>query len=143
MRECRYSLPAAVALTLLCLSAGAADEPPKLDVESTCKSSATAGVNGTASEEGCLRSEYAARDGAAKRWGDFTPAAKRQCEKQFEAGGYPSYVELLTCLELASGVAPNQPPGQGGSSGSAGSATIEPSPNQRTNPIEVLGKPVR
>lgn len=148
--------PLRTSLALLALAALAgparADAVPKLDVERTCQSAAKASVSDNASYDGCLRSEREARREAERRWGDFTPAAKKQCESQFRAGGYPSYVEMVTCLELASGTVPTQPRGPGSSTGdTAGDArraretapsrlTQEPSPNQRTNPIEVLGK---
>ncbi|WP_336490721.1 hypothetical protein [Methylobacterium nigriterrae] len=147
---------ALAALALLAGPAAAAEGPPKLDIDATCKSAATADVSGSdnASVEGCLRSEREARKEAERRWGDYTPAAKSQCEKQFQAGGYPSYVEMVTCLELASGTVPTQADGDRRATGGAGAPrrpagsrerdsgnlSSEPSPSQRTDPIEVLNK---
>ncbi|KQP28504.1 hypothetical protein ASF27_07980 [Methylobacterium sp. Leaf102] len=126
------------ALLLAGAPVSAADGPPNLDIEKTCRSAASANVNDNASKDGCLRSERSARDEVKRRWGEFTPAAKRQCEKQFDAGGFPSYVEMVTCLELASGTGLKSDGKQGGDS-----VTKEPAPSQRTDPIEVLGKPAR
>jgi len=126
------------ALALMAAPAGAADGPPSLDIDKTCRSAASAGVNDNASKDGCLRSERSARDEVKRRWTEFTPAAKRQCEKQFDAGGFPSYVEMVTCLELASGTGLKANGQQGGTS-----VTKEPHPGQRTDPIEVLGKPAQ
>lgn len=152
----RYPLPlltGALALVVIAGAAGAADGPPDLDVKATCQSSvrADASVSETSTVEGCLRSEDAARKEARRRWGDYTPAAKNQCEKQFQAGGFPSYVELVTCLELASGTVPSQGTGPGADTSAggrrqkpdpnAGSVTAEPKPSDRVNPIEVLEKP--
>lgn len=153
---CAAVLGAAFALTLTLLPA-AADGPPTLDVEKTCRSAASAsvGISGTSSQEGCLRSERDAHAEAKRRWGDYTASAKAQCSKQFEAGGYPSYVEMVTCLELASGTVPTQSGGGGTATGGqgapqqgagapetgAGTLTREPAASQRTNPVEVLGKP--
>lgn len=121
------------------------DGPPKLNIEATCKSASGVQVrlSETSSEEGCLRSERQAHDELKRRWDDFSPAAKKQCARQFEAGGYPSYVETVTCLELATGSVPAQPgepPGKNGAATGSGSDDIaaEPSPKQRTNPIDVL-----
>ena len=138
----------------LCLShpVAAADAPPTLDVEATCKSAieAQASVSDNATVDGCLRSEREAKAEATRRWSDYTPAAKTQCEKQFQAGGFPSYVEMVTCLELASGTVPTQPGGAGTGSGTkdqgrternSDSTTPQADPNQRTNPIDVLNKP--
>ncbi|WP_236960811.1 hypothetical protein [Methylobacterium durans] len=159
MTHARMILAGAAALATLGLSVGtaAADGPPKLDVDATCRSAARAevSVSDNASVEGCLRSERDARKEAERRWGDYSSAAKRQCEQQFQAGGYPSYVEMVTCLELASGTVPTQSGGggaatagpgapqrtTGGAERGAGDVTREPSPSDRTNPIEVLNKP--
>lgn len=146
--------PLALALTLGLLAGSAlADAVPDLDVEKTCRSAqiAGSGVSDKASYDGCLRSENDARREAQNHWGSYSEPAKRQCEAQFKAGGYPSYVEMVTCLELASGTVPTQT-GDGGKAvggpGSPGavraqregatSLTREPPASQRTNPIEVL-----
>ncbi|GEP02831.1 hypothetical protein [Methylobacterium oxalidis] len=159
MRDLRSALRGAAALLCLGLAAGpaaAAGGPPSLDIEATCKSAARAevSVSDNASVEGCLRSERDARKEAERRWGDYSSAAKRQCEQQFQAGGYPSYVEMVTCLELASGTVPTQSGGGGAATAGpgspqkttgsretgAGDVTREPSPKDRTNPIDVLNK---
>ncbi|MGU3536360.1 hypothetical protein [Methylobacterium sp. A54F] len=144
---------------LVAAGPAAADAVPQLDIEKTCKSAARAevsvSVSDNASVDGCLRSERDAKRQAEQNWGKFPADAKRQCEAQFKAGGYPSYVEMITCLELASGTVPTQP--QGGSAtggpgapkggadarpkeGAASNLTQEPAAAQRTNPIEVLEK---
>lgn len=143
-------LLAALGLVAITAPAFADDAPPKLDIESTCKSAqrAQASISDNASLEGCLRSERGAHDDLKKNWGKFPGAAKTQCSQQFTAGGSPSYVELLTCLELASGTVPSQgqdPSAQSPVGGKAvpeqrtgSSLTKEPSPAQRTDPIKVL-----
>lgn len=132
-------LGGAFALLLLAAPALAADGPPDLDIAKTCQSAASASVSDNASQDGCLRSERAAHDEVKRRWGEFTPAAKNQCEKQFQAGGFPSYVEMVTCLELASGTGLPRQSGER-TTPQPSSVTKEPSPAQRTNPIEVLNK---
>ncbi|MEH3145581.1 MAG: hypothetical protein PGN34_09565 [Methylobacterium frigidaeris] len=154
-------MPAALPLALFGahLVLAAADGPPKLDIEGTCNSAGRTAVSQDSSADGCLRSERSAGDDLRKRWGSFSDAAKRQCSAQSQAGGFPSYVETLTCLELASGSVPTTGPsndatsGQGGptSTGSVNRApgaegtglTREPDPSQRTDPLKVLGKPAR
>ena len=151
------TLAGGLALIALAGTALAAEGPPKLDIESTCKSAASASVSisDNSSVEGCLRSEREAHKEAQRRWGDYTPSAKNQCEKQFQAGGYPSYVEMVTCLELASGTVPTQSGGGGQATGGPGAPKnaargsekgsnnlpAEPNAAQRTNPIETLNKP--
>ena len=117
---------------------------PNLDVEQTCRSSqvANTSISDQANYDGCLRSEREARKEAERKWGTYSSAAKRQCEDQFKAGGFPSYVEMVTCLELASGTVPTQSDAGGPAvktrrEGGA-ALTREPPASQRTNPIEVL-----
>ena len=118
MAQTRSALPGALAL-LACLTAPAyADSVPDLDIDKTCASASRVDIGSTATEEetrnGCIRSEREAKKEAERRWGDYSAAAKSQCRSQFKAGGYPSYVEMVTCLELASGTVPTQT-GTGGS----------------------------
>ncbi|WP_232628418.1 hypothetical protein [Methylobacterium sp. Leaf118] len=153
----RLRLSAALGLSLLAGQALAEGGPPRLDVEATCQSAqrAQVSISDKASLEGCLRSERSAHDELKKRWSDFPASAKTQCSQQFKAGGAPSYVELVTCLELASGTVPAQSeavrsdaakPGTSDVGGAAGAGekkagsrlTREPPPTQRTNPIDVL-----
>ena len=130
-----------------------ADAVPTLDVEKTCRSAQVAGsgISDRANYDGCLRSERDAKREAEHKWGSYSAAAKRQCEAQFHAGGYPSYVEMITCLELASGTVPTQtndggkavsgpgsPRGANAPSEGGSNLTREPPASQRTNPIEVL-----
>ena len=127
-----------LALLVLATAARAESGPPDLNIERTCQSAASASVSDNASQEGCLRSERESRDEVKRRWNEFTPAAKNQCEKQFQAGGFPSYVEMVTCLELASGTGLPKQAGDSSAGKGASSVTQEPSPAQRTDPIKVL-----
>lgn len=148
----RAIVPGALALLALATGAARADAVPKLDVEKTCRSAqvANTSIDDKSNYDGCLRSEREAKREAESHWGDYTSAAKTQCQAQFTAGGFPSYVEMVTCLELASGTVPTQN-GDGGNGGGAGaprdakarresggSLTKEPSASQRTDPIRVL-----
>ena len=154
-------MPAALPLALMSalLILVAADGPPRLDIAATCNSPGRASVSQESGSDGCVRSERSAGDELRKRWGEFSGSAKSQCSQQSRAGGFPSYVEMLTCLELASGAVPVTSPtnrataGQG-SPATTGSVrgraeeradrlTAEPSPRQRTDPIKVLGKPAQ
>lgn len=144
MRPAIPHLCAVLGLTLLA-SQAMAEGPPEFDVRQTCRSSggSSLGLSEKDSQEGCLRSERAAHDELKRRWGEFSPSAKAQCSKQAAAGGSPSYVETVTCLELATGTVPAQT-GDGGPKPAvparqeSSTLTAEPSAKQRTNPIEVL-----
>ena len=79
----------------------AADRVPKLNVEPSCK---TAGVEGMAlgrTTQSCLNDENGARDQLVKDWSTFSASDKSHCLSMVSTGGSPSYVELLSCLEMS------------------------------------------
>jgi hypothetical protein len=49
----------------------------------------------------CQRDEQDARSKLEKDWSQYSAAQQRQCDGLVTTGGAPSYVELLTCLEMA------------------------------------------
>jgi hypothetical protein len=51
--------------------------------------------------ESCLKDEQAARDRIGEQWTQFAQSDKTNCARLATMGGDPSYVELLTCLEMA------------------------------------------
>jgi len=83
-----------------------ADEVPTFDLRKPCKADVLAyqgTASGQASDTGCLSSEQAARTTLVSQWTQFSPASKRECVLlQGDAAGPQSYVELLTCLQMAS-----------------------------------------
>jgi hypothetical protein len=54
--------------------------------------------------ERCLRDEAAALGQLKTEWAQSVGAEKRSCMVTTQIGGFASYVELLTCLEMAGGV---------------------------------------
>jgi hypothetical protein len=72
------------------------DPLPTLDIVPGCRATVDAAQM---SEEGCVRDENAARDDLAKVWSQFAAQDKVSCVDQTRTYN-PSYVELLTCLEL-------------------------------------------
>lgn len=77
----------------------AAERPPQIDLEPTC-TVAAAGVSGR-SRDACMNDEKAAQQTLNEKWKSFTVAQQRRCSDLVHMGGPPSYVELLTCLEMA------------------------------------------
>jgi hypothetical protein len=47
-----------------------------------------------------VQSEQAMRQKLSKEWATFAPADKAHCVGN-EKGGYASYTDLITCLEMA------------------------------------------
>lgn len=92
----------ATAVLLLGLPAAAAlaDSPPRLDVTQSCDAAARGAISAGRDKESCFADERAARDLLAKGWTNFNAAHKTQCIGNVKTGGPPSYVELLSCLEV-------------------------------------------
>ncbi|HYA05094.1 MAG TPA: hypothetical protein VEF90_04320 [Xanthobacteraceae bacterium] len=91
-------LPVLVAGSYLVL---AADQIPQLDTDASCHASAAAAIVVNRSEDVCKRDERDARAKLEQQWAQFTAAEKARCVELSRLGGFPSYVELLTCLEMA------------------------------------------
>ncbi len=85
---------------LVALTAMAADGPPKLDVETSCQAAAQSGVNGR-SHDACMTEENDARSALAQHWAQYSAVQQSRCTELVRMGGPPSYVELLTCLDMA------------------------------------------
>jgi hypothetical protein len=93
-------LLAIIALLLLDVSSSCA-APPKLDVRTTCRRTQPLSGGGEQSAyQGCMRDEADAQRELAKTWSTFTPSSQAICVQETKIGGAPSYVEVLTCLQL-------------------------------------------
>jgi hypothetical protein len=79
----------------------AADGPPKFDVERTCRPAAVAGVLPGRDASACQRDENDALGKLQRQWAEFSPAQRTHCASFAALDSAPSYVELLTCLEIA------------------------------------------
>ena len=82
---------------------------PKLDYRVSCRTALAvgqlmSGSNGR-TDNACDNDEKAAHVTLKKEWSQFSAAQKSMCFGLEQAGGSPSYVELLTCLELGQAVA--------------------------------------
>jgi hypothetical protein len=81
------------------------DRVPSLNVEATCKS--TVAVDKSMqlalpqSYEDCMRDENAAQQQLGPVWSTTSEAVRNQCEGEATAGGSDSYVDLLTCIQMA------------------------------------------
>lgn len=78
----------------------AADRVPILNIEPSCRAATAAAITGGRNEDACKKDEQAARDKLEQEWSQFTPAQQAHCVRLSTLGGSPSYVELLTCLEM-------------------------------------------
>ena len=78
-----------------------ADRVPNLDFMPSCQQAMTLT---TASMKSCVRDERNARKVLARSWARFTPQEQMRCTEETNLDGTPSYVELLTCLQIAAEV---------------------------------------
>jgi len=78
----------------------AADQVPQFNVEPTCRAvhQATSGLK--RDEAGCKRDELTAQNKLKQEWDGFSADQRAHCSRLSMLGGSPSYVELLTCLEI-------------------------------------------
>ena len=74
----------------------AARDVPRFDVAATCRAD-----QAKATVDSCLSDENHARERLEKEWGQFRPADRTQCTQVSDMRGFQSYVELITCLEMA------------------------------------------
>jgi hypothetical protein len=82
-------------------SASAAGEKlPKLDVAQSCREAqAIAGEDANLTYKGCMHDEKNAEARLQQRWMKFKAVDRQNCLAQGMAP-LPSYVEILTCLEM-------------------------------------------
>lgn len=79
-----------------------ADRIPKFDITATCRAaeaSAARAILGNDAES-CANDERDARDALAKEWTKFSAANRISCTQLSMTSTEPSYVELITCLEM-------------------------------------------
>ncbi|HEY0568084.1 MAG TPA: hypothetical protein VGD13_08150 [Xanthobacteraceae bacterium] len=82
------------------LVVGVVSQVPVFNIEPSCKAAGVSG--GDVRRNACLRTEREAREQLNKDWGGFVAADRTRCVETSTMGGASrSYVELLTCLEIA------------------------------------------
>jgi len=79
-----------------------ADRVPAFDINRSCRLdlAATAGLSVDQTAKSCVSDEKKARQQLATQWSKFSVSSKAECVPQESIGGTPSYVSLLTCLQL-------------------------------------------
>ena len=91
-------LPVVLTVSHLVLAA----DVPRLDVEPSCRAAADARARPSGrTAEACLRDEQQARTDLQKEWDTYAAADRARCVRLVNQGGAPSYVEMLTCLQIA------------------------------------------
>ena len=73
--------------------------PPQFDLRNTCRAVAD---HAPATPQRCLESEQQARQQLSRQWAEFRAADRTTCVGMVtNVPGVRSYIELLTCLEMA------------------------------------------
>lgn len=99
-----FASPLALVLPLVIVAAAvapsyASDSVPTYNVEPSCKGGLDSpGLNERYSR--CISEEKEARQKLQQSWSSYPAADRTQCADTARMGT-PSYVELLTCLEMA------------------------------------------
>ena len=80
-----------------------ADQVPKFDIARSCKVdlAASATLSVRQSPERCMSDEQQARQQLGSQWSKFGASSRASCTANESIGGTPSYVSLLTCLQMA------------------------------------------
>ena len=72
--------------------------PPALDFSTGCR---VTNQSNQANLQGCVRDETAARTTLANTWLQYAVSDRANCSAMATSGGPQSYVELITCLQMA------------------------------------------
>lgn len=74
---------------------------PDLDVKGSCADAQkfSSGDDKNTAYKGCMQDEMTAKSTLKERWSSFKPKDRQSCVEQARAPS-PSYVEVLTCLEM-------------------------------------------
>jgi hypothetical protein len=94
-----------IALGAQLVVAVVADDVPSFDIARGCRVDSTqafdlnTGLNETVKK--CVADERGAREQLQKQWPQLRETDRRQCLAEADISNSPSYVDLLTCLQLA------------------------------------------
>ena len=101
MRSLALAVSIATMVVGLQIHYAAADEVPTYDVRKSCKADVQAYPSGGGAEK-CLADEQKARETLVSQWAAFASENRAKCLQMVsDVAGSQSYVELLTCLQMA------------------------------------------
>lgn len=105
-----YSLGFVLLWSTLGISSAGAQHLPRFDIEATCKTAQPLTPEDRNPYEGCMRDEVDAERQLKGMWSSASASHRETCGQEAQIGGTPSYVDMLTCLQLAQGTASTAPP---------------------------------
>lgn len=77
-----------------------ADGPPRFDIAASCRDVGKSGGGIGRPASACVDDEQRARDQLATKWSQYPAAQRETCVEGAKLGGPPSYVQVITCLEM-------------------------------------------
>lgn len=101
MNRLSRALFSASALCIAATVPATGQQAPQFDARPGCLAGAASGVSNRPDVDACMQSEQRARDEMNAQWDKFAAGDKTRCVAKTHMGGPPSYIEVLTCLELA------------------------------------------
>lgn len=96
----RFGIACSIFLLSSMTDGTAADSVPKFNMNPTCEAAASGAVSAGRDKEACRGDERTAQDQVTKNWSQYSARDKTDCVGMERKGGPPSYVELLSCLEI-------------------------------------------
>lgn len=78
-----------------------AASPPRFDIEQTCRNAGEPYTGVGRPNQACRDDESKAASDLRQNWTKFNIRQRDVCVEGARLGGPPSYVQVLTCLEMA------------------------------------------
>lgn len=94
---------ASLLLLLLVGSSARAEEVPRFDIQAMCRAAPQLEAGDKNTDQSCVRDETQARDQLRKQWASYDVRKRSMCVQETNVGGSPSYVDVLTCIEMGNG----------------------------------------
>lgn len=85
---------------LLAATAVQAEEVPRFSIKAMCGEAPSLGQSAQSTDQGCMHDETLARTQLEQQWSGFKAQRRESCIQEVSIGGPPSYVALLTCLQM-------------------------------------------
>lgn len=82
-------------------TAQAVEQVPYLDIEPSCQAAESAALIVGRGGDNCRADERGAKDVLTREWDNFSTSDRSHCQALVITGGPPSYVELLSCMEVS------------------------------------------
>jgi hypothetical protein len=90
--------------------AATAQQLPRFNIEAICSTAQALTAEDRDPVQGCIRDERDAERQLREVWPATAAAHRETCAAETQVGGSPSYVEVLTCLQMYQGGTPTTPP---------------------------------